>query len=100
METMASRRSKLIALCAVALGVLAPSSVVGAQSWYYINNQPASPSVAQQMAARGLPFGYYWLQNNGNWGVAGSSDVIGNIYGRQPSLSERGRLYSPGELLR
>ena len=100
METMTSRRSKLIALVAVALGALATGSVANAQGWYYVNNQPASPSVAQQMATRGLPFGYYWLQNNGNWGVAGSSDVIGNIYGRQRSLSERGRLYSPGELLR
>jgi hypothetical protein len=56
--------------------------------------------VAQTMTARGLPYGYYWLQPNGNWGFEGSSDVVGNIYGRQPSLSERGRLYYPGELLR
>ncbi len=100
MGTIRSRRSKLMALMAVALGFLATVSVAQAQDWYYINRQPASRSMAQEMAAKGLPFGYYWLQDNGNWGMAGNSDVIGNIYGRRPSLSERGRLFSPGELLR
>ena len=97
---MASRRSKPIALGAAALGFVAAGSVANAEDWYYINRQPVSPNVAEQMAARGLPFGYYWLQDNGNWGIAGNSDVLGNIYGRRPSLSERGLLYSPGELLR
>jgi hypothetical protein len=98
-ETMTSRRSKLIAVMA-ALGFLATGPVANAQAWYYVNGQPVSPGVAQQLAARGLPFGYYWLQNNGNWGVVGNADVVGNIYGRRPSLSQRGLLYSPGELLR
>jgi hypothetical protein len=71
-----------------------------AQGWYFVNNQPASLEVAREMAARGLPFGRYWLQPNGNWGFAGSADAVGNVYGRRPSLSERGLLYSPGELLR
>jgi hypothetical protein len=93
-----SRRSKLIALVA-ALGFVATGSVVEAQSWYYVNGAPAPPEVAEQMAARGLPFGYYWLQPNGNWGVQDNPDALGNIYGRRPSLSERGLLYSPGELL-
>jgi hypothetical protein len=97
---MTSRRAKLIACLATALGFVATVSVANAQGWYYVNRQPASPAVAQAMAARGLPFGYYWLAPNGNWGFEGSSDVVGNIYGNQPSLSERGRLYYPGELLR
>jgi hypothetical protein len=94
---MTSRRA---ALFAAALGFLATFSVANAQDWYYINGQPASLSWAQAMAARGLPYGNYWLHSNGNWGFEGNPEVVGNINGRQPSLSERGRLYSPGELLR
>jgi|SRR5215467_13680809 len=92
--------SPLSLIIAVAFGVLTISTAADAQGWYYVNNQPASPEIAAAMAARGLPFGYYWLNANGNWGMAGSSDVRSNIYGRRPSLSERGLLYSPGELLR
>ncbi len=50
--------------------------------------------------------GNYWLNmQTGYWGYAGSYEVVGHIRdrcgdGRRPSLSERGRLYSPGELLR
>jgi len=97
---MTNRHAKGITSLGAALGLLATVSAAHPQDWYYVNRQPAAPVVAQAMAARGLPFGYYWLQPNGNWGFEGSSDVVGNIYGRQPSLSERGRLYSPGELLR
>jgi hypothetical protein len=100
MKPMTSRRSRLVAWLAAACGFVATVSVASAQDWYYINRQPASLEIAHAMAARGLPFGYYWLQPNGNWGFEGSSDVVGNIYGRRPSLSERGRLYYPGELLR
>jgi hypothetical protein len=88
MKPMTSRRSKLVAWLAAAFGFVATISVARAQDWYYINQE------------RGLPFGHYWLQANGNWGFQGNSDVVGNIYGRRPSLSERGRLYYPGELLR
>jgi hypothetical protein len=94
-----SRRSKLMAWLAIAFGFVATVSVASAQDWYYINRQPASLEIAQAMAERGLPYGYYWLQPYGNLGFEGSSDVVGNIYGRRPSLSERGRLYYPGELL-
>jgi hypothetical protein len=93
-----SRRSEFIAFMA-ALGFVATGSIAAAQGWYYINGAPAPPNVAEQMAARGLPFGYYRLQPNGNWGIQGNPDVLGNIHGRGPSLSERGLLYSPGELL-
>jgi hypothetical protein len=95
-----SRRAKLLACLALAFGFVATVSAASAENWYYINRQPASLDIAQLMAARGLPFGYYWLQPNGNWGFEGSADVVGNIYGRRPSLSERGRLYGPGESLR
>jgi hypothetical protein len=95
----AGGRSRLIAVVAAA-GLVATGSAADAQAWYYVNGAPARPDVAEQMAARGLPFGYYWLQPNGNWGIQGNPDALGNIYGRRPSLSERGSLYSPGELLR
>lgn len=95
---MRSRRSKTLAAM-VALSFIATVAVANAQSWYYVNGQPVSPAIAQLLAARGLPFGYYWLRPNGNWGIAGNSDVVGNTYGRRPSLSERRRLYYPGEIL-
>ena len=97
---MTNRSTKRVTWLAAAIGLVATVTAAHPQDWYYVNRQPASFAVAQAMAGRGLPFGYYWLQPNGNWGFEGSSDVVGNIYGRQPSLSERGRLYSPGELLR
>ena len=100
MQTKARRYLKRIALTAAALGFLAAASAANAQNWYYVNGQPVSPIVAQALAARGLPFGHYWLRKNGNWGIAGNANVVGNIYGRRPSLSERGLLYSPGELAR
>ena len=93
MKPITSIRSKLVIRLVAAFGFLPTISAASAQDWYYINRQPASPSVAQAMVARGLPYGYYWLQPNGNWGFEGNSDVAGNIYGRRPSLSERGLLY-------
>jgi len=57
-----SRRSKLMAWLAIAFGFVATVSVASAQDWYYINRQPASLEIAQAMAERGLPYGYYWLQ--------------------------------------
>jgi hypothetical protein len=100
MTHMTSTRSKLAAWLLAGFGLVATLSAARAEDWYFINRQPAPVSVAQAMAARGLPFGYYWLQPNGNWGFEGNSDAVGNIYGRRPSLSERGLLYYPGELLR
>ena len=94
-----SRRANFLAFLA-ALAIAAAGSAAEAQGWYFINGAPATRETAQMMAARGLPFGYYWLQPKGNWGMAGSADAMGNIHGRRPSLSERGLLYSPGELLR
>jgi hypothetical protein len=92
--------AKPFVLALAFLAIAAAATKADAQDWYYINGEPAPPDVAQQLVEKGLPFGYYWLEPNGNWGVAGDADVQGNIYGRRPSLSERSRLYSPGELLR
>jgi hypothetical protein len=54
-----------------------------------------------------FPDGNYWLNvNNGVWGYAGNPFPQGNITDNcysssyRPGLSQRGLLYSPGELLR
>ena len=54
-----------------------------------------------------VPNGNYWLNiNTGVWGYANNPVPQGNITDncgystRRPGLSERGLLYSPGELLR
>ena len=96
---MIRKRSNLVA--AIALGILvATGSAATAQGWYYVNGQPVAPGMGQYLMARGLPFGNYWLQPNGNWRAVGSYVAWGNIYGGHVSLSQRGRLYSAGELLR
>ena len=52
-----------------------------------------------------IPDGRYWLLPNGVWGYEGVPVMMG-VVGDQcysaprPGLSERGLLYSPGELLR
>lgn len=55
-----------------------------------------------------VPDGYYWLNvNNGAWGYAGNFRIQGFVGdgcrmvrggGRRKSLSERGLLYTPGDL--
>ncbi len=48
-----------------------------------------------------IPDGIYWLRNDGWWGYAGDPTPRGRLgeYCRKPSLSERGLLYRPGEIL-
>ena len=102
----ASKRLKQIAMAAAVSGMAAIGFSAHAQGYYFINGQPAPLNVARLMAANGLPFGYYWLDARGNWGAVGNPRPLGNIYTdrdgapRHRSLSERGLLYSPGELLR
>ena len=93
-----SWRESLLALTVATLATVAAESPVRAQDWYFVNGKPVTRDVAQTMAANGLGFGYYWLAPNGNWGVVGNSDPIGNIH-RHLGLSERRRLYRPGEIL-
>ncbi|WP_341889833.1 hypothetical protein [Variovorax sp. YR752] len=60
-----------------------------------------------RVACTRVPDGHYWLNlQTGQWGYAGEPWVRGHIGDacppaapRQPSLSERGRLYRPGEIL-
>jgi hypothetical protein len=90
---------------AVNAGIAAISLSGAAQVAYTINGQPAPPHIARSMAQNGLPAGHYWLTPDGYWGVMGHPRPLGNIYAsggtspRRPSLSERGMLYRPGEIL-
>ena len=99
-----SKRGTLIATAIIVASFLTMGLSAHAQENYYINDEPAPFDVAQMMAAYGMPFGYYWLDARGNWGVKGNTQPLGNIFAGNPaghrSLSERGLLYSPGELLR
>jgi hypothetical protein len=94
-----NRSSRFAAVVAAALGTIVICGTAQAQM-YIVNGGPAHPAIAQYFAGRNLPSGYYWVNNNGNWGFAGDATVVGNLYGRHPSLSERRMLFSPGELMR
>jgi len=70
-----------------------------------LNNQQIS--YLEQIHCGPIPNGSYWLNfNSGLWGYAGNPAPQGYITDncnrsqQRPSLSERGLLYSPGELLR
>jgi hypothetical protein len=96
---MAASNSKLTPAALAVVGFATVASATKAHEWYSINGEPASPEEGGVMAARGLPLGDYWVRNDGDWGFAGNADVQGNIYGRRPSLSERGLLFSPSKWL-
>ena len=100
MLSIRSRSSIYVAIVAAALGVVVICSTAHAQALYIVNGSPAHPAIAQYFAGRNLPSGYYWVNNNGNWGFAGDATVVGNLYGQRPSLSERRMLFAPGELMR
>jgi hypothetical protein len=95
---------KTLAAGSLAL-IFAAIAAPAAAQYYTLNGQTPPPSVAQYMAANMLPSGDYWLTNEGYWGVMGSNAPLGNIYAGSSSsrphrsLSERGRLYYPGEIL-
>jgi len=95
----ASNGPKLAAAALAAVGFATAADPAMARESYSINGSPAPPEAAVVMAARGLPFGDYWVRNDGDWGFAGDPDVHGNVYGRRPGLLERGLLYAPREWL-
>lgn len=80
-----------------------------------VNGVKMSDKQVQQLeyfACTRIPNGYYWLNlMNGAWGYMGNFKVQGyfgdqcrrpgnaQAYQRKKSLSERGMLYSPGEIL-
>ena len=70
-----------------AAGVVA-AMPASAQVAYTINGVPTTPDVTAYLQSQGLPYGHYWLMQNGNWGMVGSARVLGNIYA--------GTQHSPG----
>ena len=99
----------LLAGMAVAAGLLA-ATAAQAERHVVVNGQRMNPSqiaMLDRAACATVPNGAYWLNTaNGIWGYAGNPRPQGTIgdncaqRARRPSLSERGLLYSPGELLR
>lgn len=92
--------SKVTPAALAVLGLAAASSAAETHGCYTINGQPAYSDGARVMAARGLPFADYWVRHDGDWGLAGSSDTQGNVYGRRPNLAQRGLLYASSGWLR
>src|SRR4051812_25472077 len=96
-------RRRLIRL-GIAFCLATAAMPAAAQALYTINGRPPPYDVVRYMATHGLPPGDYWLDAYGNWGAVGIAQPLGNIYQdatpqRRPSLSERGMLYRPGEIL-
>ena len=68
---------------------------------------PAQIRALEQRSCGPVPNGAYWLNTQtGLWGYAGNPWPQGHLADRcgrptrRPSLSERGLLYGPGEILR
>jgi hypothetical protein len=85
-------------------------SVASAERYVVVNGKRLSSSEIQyleQWRCGPIPNGAYWLNvNSGIWGYAGNPMPQGHISDpcwvgtHRPGLSERGLLYSPGEILR
>ena len=97
---------KLTGITIMAAGLLVTSS---AAAQVIVNGQLLNQRQINRLTAYscGPIFpGRYWLNmQTGYWGYAGSRRVMGHIRARcrgtrRKGLSERGLLYSPGELLR
>lgn len=72
-----------------------------------VNGERMSPADLQyldRVSCSRVPDGRYWINlRTGIWGYPGGGaqgHIADNCNTRQPGLSERGLLYSPGELLR
>lgn len=99
----------LLAGVAVLTGLLA-ATAAQAERYVVVNGQRMNGNqiaMLDRAACLTVPNGAYWLNTaSGVWGYAGNprpQGTIGDNCGpraRRPSLSERGLLYSPGELLR
>lgn len=95
---------------AIAFCLAADAAVAQAARLVVINGirlDDASLMHLDRAACSRVPDGHYWLNlRTGQWGYAGEPWVRGHIADacppaepRGPSLSERGRLYRPGEIL-
>lgn len=86
------------------------AGLAAAERFIVVNGKrlnPAEIRSLEQWTCTPVPNGRYWLNmQTGIWGYAGNPIPQGHIsdrcgrQARRPSLSERGQLYSPGEILR
>jgi hypothetical protein len=102
---------RLQVIAALLISLLAQPAIAQTR-FVFVNGQRMSDQQIGQLeffACTAIPNGSYWLNlNNGAWGYAGNWQLQG-VFGDQcngqaqrqrKSLSERGMLYSPGEVLR
>jgi len=99
------KRKQMIISCLM-VSIVLVSGQVAARN-VVVNNQRMNDLQLQyldQLSCNYIPDGSYWLNTStGSWGYAGggAQGYLGdNCNKRKPGLSERGLLYSPGELLR
>lgn len=102
---------RLFGMLTIVLTALAWSaSVAVAERVVIVNGQRLTLTQIRALEHRScgpIPNGAYWLNTQtGLWGYAGNPRPQGHLTdrcgrdARRPSLSERGLLYSPGEILR
>jgi hypothetical protein len=100
-----------ISIAALVISIfLTMAGAAHAERWVVVNGLRLNLDQIQLLegiSCRPIPNGAYWLDTgSGIWGYAGDPRPQGHIKDgctnsqRRPSLSERGLLYSPGELLR
>lgn len=104
---MQCKRMILVAVLVLVCGTV---GVASAERYVVVNGQRLSPAELQyleQWTCTPVPNGAYWLNlRSGIWGYAGNPLPQGHISdncgrrARRPGLSERGLLYSPGEIIR
>lgn len=91
-----------------ALALLAAAFPTAALARYVVVNgqrvTDADLAWLDQISCSVVPDGHYWIDmRSGIWGYPGSDaqgHIADNCNRHRPGLSERGLLYSPGELLR
>ncbi|MBT0962927.1 hypothetical protein [Denitromonas iodatirespirans] len=95
-------------LALILVGLIAAAPPVDARGRYVVVNgqrlDTAAMARLDRAACLRVPDGRYWIDmRSGIWGYEGGAPqgrVGDNCRQRPKSLSERGLLYSPGELLR
>ena len=99
-----NRKSRRLA-AVVLLATACPSTALA--RYVVVNGQrvtDAELAWLDQVSCSVVPDGHYWIDlRTGIWGYPGSDaqgHIADNCNQRRPGLSERGLLYSPGELLR
>ncbi len=73
--------NRLIRLNALALACcLSTAAMAGNGPVYTINGSVPGTTVIRYLLLIGHPAGDYWLKESGEWGRAGSPDVLGQLY--------------------